>query len=94
MMNTKQREDVRRRLGKIEGQIRGIGKMVDEERYCIDILSQFRAVTAAIRKVEDMIMEQHLHTCVATSMKHGDTADQEEKISEIMDLLSRFRRIG
>ncbi|WP_319417042.1 metal-sensitive transcriptional regulator [Marispirochaeta aestuarii] len=94
MMNQKQKEDVQRRLGKIEGQIRGISKMVETDRYCMDILSQVRAVVSAIRKVEDLVMDQHLHTCVADSMRHGDEADQNEKIAEIMDMLSRFRRIG
>ena len=94
MMNEKQKNDVTLRLSKVEGQIRGIRKMIDEDRYCIDILSQTRAVTAAMRKIEDLIMEQHLNTCVLNSMKSGDKEDQKEKISEIMDVLSKFRKNG
>ena len=94
MMNEKQKKNVSLRLSKVEGQIRGIGKMVEDNRYCIDILSQTRAVTAAIRKIEDLIMEQHLNTCVLNSMRSGDKEDQKEKISEIMDVLSKFRKNG
>ena len=94
MMHEKQKKEVSLRLSKVEGQIRGIRKMIDEDRYCIDVLSQTRAVTAAMRKIEDLIMEQHLNTCVLNSMKSGDKEDQKEKISEIMDVLSKFRKNG
>ena len=94
MMNEKQKSDAKRRLSRIEGQIRGIQKMIDSDRYCIDILSQTRAVVAAIRKVEDLIMHQHLNTCVADSMRSENSDDQEEKVDEIMDVLSKFRKLG
>ncbi|MCF7944031.1 MAG: metal-sensitive transcriptional regulator [Spirochaetia bacterium] len=93
-MNEKQKDDAKKRLNKIDGQIRGIQKMIDNDRYCIDILSQTRAVVAAIRKVEDLIMHQHLNTCVISSMRSDNKEDQEEKIEEIMDVLSKFRRLG
>ena len=89
MMNIKQKEDVLKRLNKVEGQIRGVNKMVTEERYCIDILTQTRAVVSAVRKVK-----QHLHTCVTSSMRSGNEEDKAEKINEIMDMLSKFRRVG
>ena len=94
MMNDKQKQDVALRFKKVEGQIRGISKMVSKDRYCIDVLSQTRAVTAAIRKIEDLIMEQHLNTCVLNSMKSEDKDDQKEKITELMDVLSKFRKTG
>lgn len=93
MMNTKEQNDVSARLKKVEGQVRGIINMIDKDRYCIDILSQTRAVTSAIQRVEDIIMKQHLQTCVADSMKSENSADQQEKIDEIMDLFSKFRKI-
>ncbi len=94
MMDTEQKKDAVTRLKKIEGQIRGIRKMVDENRYCIDILSQTRAVVAAIRKVEDLIMFQHLHSCVVDSMRSDNEADKNKKIDEIMELLSKHRKNG
>ncbi len=94
MMNKIQKEETLTRLKKIEGQIRGINNMIVEERYCIDILTQTRAVVAAIRKVEDLIMFQHLHTCVAESMKSNNESDKNQKIDEIMEVLSKYRRNG
>jgi CsoR family transcriptional regulator, copper-sensing transcriptional repressor len=93
-MNDKQKQAVSSRLSKVEGQVRGIQKMINDDRYCIDILSQTRAVSAAIRKIEDLIMEQHLNTCVLNSMRSEDKEDQKEKITEIMDVLSKFRKNG
>ena len=94
MMNQQQKQEVLQRLKKIAGQIGGIQKMVSEDRYCIDILTQTRASAAAINKVEDLIMYQHLHTCVADSMKSGDPEDKKQKISEIMGIFSKFRKAG
>ena len=94
MMNNQQAKDTTTRLKKIEGQVRGIIKMIEDSRYCIDILSQTRAIVSGIRKVEDIIMYQHLQTCVAESMKSSNREDKDRKISEIMELLSKFRKGG
>lgn len=94
MMNEKQREDVKKRLNKIAGQIQGVNKMVTDKRYCIDILTQTRAVISAIRKVEDLIMHQHLQTCVAGSMRSNNPEEQNDKIDEVMDMFSKFRKTG
>ncbi|MBN1797060.1 MAG: metal-sensitive transcriptional regulator [Spirochaetales bacterium] len=94
MMNQSQKQEVLERLKKIAGQIGGIQKMVSENRYCIDILTQTRASAAAINKVEDLIMYQHLHTCVAESMKSDDPEDKNQKISEIIGIFSKFRKAG
>ncbi len=79
------------RLGKIEGQVRGIRRMVEEGRYCIDILTQIRSAAAALARVEENILARHLQTCVRDSLARGDRADQDAKISEMVDLLGRFR---
>jgi len=94
MMNENQKNEVLQRLKKIAGQIGGIQKMVSENRYCIDILTQTRASVAALHKVEDLIMYQHLHTCVADSMKSDDLQDKNQKITEIMKIFSKFRKAG
>ena len=93
-MNSMQAKEATTRLKKIEGQIRGIMKMIGDKRYCIDILSQTRAVVSGIRKVEDLIMQAHLHTCVSASMKSDNEQDKNQKILEIMDVLSKFRKGG
>lgn len=84
---------VQERLKKIEGQVRGVLKMVEEERYCMDILAQTRAVAAAVRRVEDIIMRQHLQSCVTESMRSDNKADKDQKIGEIMEMIGKIRGI-
>lgn len=87
-----QKRSVISRLRRVEGQLRGIQQMVDDDRYCIDILTQIRSASAAMDKIEDLIMRSHLETCVATAMRSGVRTEQEEKVDEVMTLLARFRR--
>jgi DNA-binding FrmR family transcriptional regulator len=86
------KDKVDSRLAKIEGQVKGIRNMVQNDRYCVDILLQLSAVISALKKVEDMIMENHLNTCVADAMKSDDEAQQKQKIKELMDVMAKFRR--
>lgn len=78
-----------KRLNRIEGQVRGIGRMIEEERYCIDILTQIRAAQAALRRVEDEVLKDHMAHCVEHAIASGDKADQRAKLAELMDLLDR-----
>ena len=94
MMNEKQKGEADRRLSRIEGQVRGIRKMIQEDRYCIDILAQTRSVASALKGVEDLIMEQHLQTCVADAMRSNDARQQQDKVDEIMEMVSKFRKHG
>jgi len=71
-------------LARIEGQVRGIRRMVTEGRYCMDILTQTRAIHAALRRVERNILRAHLQTCVRDSFHHGSPEDREQKILEIL----------
>jgi DNA-binding FrmR family transcriptional regulator len=82
----------RKRLNRIEGQVRGLAKMVDEDRYCIDIVTQIAAVRAALDRVEDEILRDHVAHCVQHAIDGGDKADQRKKIAELMDVVSRARR--
>ncbi len=82
------------RLRRIEGQIRGIQKMVEEGRSCVDVLTQTSAVIATLHGVEDLILETHLNTCVADAMKSGDSELGSAKMSEVMAVMSRFRSHG
>ena len=94
MMDQRLKGQVITRLRRIEGQIRGVQKMVEEDRYCMDIVAQTRAVVAALRGVEDLVMENHMHTCVADAFKSADGSEQRRKIDEVMDVLSQFRKHG
>lgn len=82
------------RLKRIEGQVRGIHKMVQEDRYCMDILAQTRSIMAAMRKVEDQIMENHLHTCVREAMVSSDQNEVNEKVTEVMNVIASLRKNG
>jgi DNA-binding FrmR family transcriptional regulator len=83
---------VQKRLGRIEGQVRGLAKMVEEERYCIDIVTQISAVRAALRRVEEEVLKDHVAHCVERAIASGDKADQRQKISELMAVVSRSDR--
>lgn len=83
---------VGRRLGRIEGQVRGLSKMVEEDRYCIDIVTQISAVRAALRRVEEEILKDHVAHCVEHAIASGDKADQREKIAELMAVIGRAER--
>lgn len=79
-------------LKRIEGQIRGVLKMVEEERYCVDILTQLHAIGGAIENVENQILQKHLEGCVVKSLKRSDSADTSIKIREILEIINKFRR--
>ncbi len=79
------------RLNRIEGQVRGISRMVVEDRYCIDILTQLQAVRAALTKVETAILQDHLGKCIEGAIVGGDAADQRAKVNELVQLLERRR---
>lgn len=78
------------RLRRIEGQVRGIVRMVEEERYCVDILTQLRAARAALRRVEDAVVRDHVEHCVAQAVRAGDREEQRAKVDELLDVLGRF----
>ena len=83
---------VGKRLGRIEGQVRGLSKMVEEDRYCIDIVTQILAVRAALRRVEEEVLKDHVAHCVEHAIASGDKADQREKIAELMAVIGRAER--
>jgi len=78
-------------LRKIEGQIRGIEKMIQEKRYCVDIITQIRSVIGALRNVEDGIFRKHLEGCVINVLKGKSEAEKQKKITEIVELVSKSR---
>ena len=81
-----------KRLKRIEGQIRGLARMVEDERYCIDIVTQISAARAALRRVEEEILRDHVAHCVAHAIASGDKADQRRKVTELMDVMGRAGR--
>jgi len=81
-----------KRLARIEGQVRGVAKMVEEDRYCIDILHQLQAVKAALGRAEDEILKNHAACCVPEAIASGDTDEQREKFGELVDLFAKTKR--
>ncbi|SUS07731.1 Copper-sensing transcriptional repressor CsoR [uncultured Defluviicoccus sp.] len=80
------------RLKRIEGQVRGVARMVDDDRYCIDILTQIRAVQAALRGVEDIVLNDHVEHCVEGAIASGNGDDQRRKVQELLTVLTRRDR--
>ena len=81
-----------KRLQRIEGQVRGLTRMVDEDRYCIDVVTQISAVRAALRRVEEEVLRDHVAHCVEHAIASGDKADQRRKVAELMDVIGRDDR--
>ena len=83
---------ITKRLNRIEGQVRGLSRMVEEGRYCIDVVTQISAVRAALRRAEEEILRDHVSHCVEHAIASGDKKDQRKKITEIIDVLGRSNR--
>jgi DNA-binding FrmR family transcriptional regulator len=81
-----------KRLNRIEGQVRGLARMVEDDRYCIDIVTQISAVRAALKRVEEEILRDHVGHCVEHAIASGNKADQRKKIAELMDVFGRAER--
>jgi len=79
-------QDALRRLQSIEGHVRGIQRMIEEGQYCIDIIKQGQAVQAALSKVNQIILKNHLQTCVTTAIRSNDQAERERVIRELMEV--------
>ena len=82
-------ERLRNRLHRVEGQVRGIERMVEEERYCIDVLTQIAAVQAALGKVGEEVLKRHFETCVVEAVESGDEQERERIVAELMQLLTK-----
>ena len=93
-MKANTRKTCASRLKRIEGQVRGLVRMVEEDRYCIEIIDQVQAVIAAARKVEAEILKDHLSHCVEHAIRSGDANVQRKKIEELVSTLSRTRKAG
>ncbi len=81
-------------LKRIEGQVRGVQGMIEEKRYCIDILTQLSAVASAIGSVQDIILGKHLDTCVTKAFVGESKTEKKKKVDEIIKLLKTFRKNG
>jgi len=83
---------VSKRLRRVAGQVGGIEKMIAEDRYCIDVVTQLSAVRAALRRIEEEVLQDHVGHCVEQAIRSGDRDEQRKKIAELMDVFSRVGR--
>jgi CsoR family transcriptional regulator, copper-sensing transcriptional repressor len=90
-IKAKDKEKIQNRLKRIEGQVRGVQRMVDEEAYCVDVLTQISSVVSAIEKVGALLLKDHVEHCVRESIEKGEGAD--EKIEELTSAVERFLRV-
>ena len=89
---SKDKDALIKRLHRIEGQVRGIDRMVEENRYCIDILTQIAAVNTALESLAFKILDEHVKHCVAGALSSGDEADARRKAEELLEAVQRFAR--
>ena len=85
-------QDILRRLKSIEGHVRGIQRMVEHDEYCMDVVNQVLAVQRALQKVNNLVLDRHLHTCVTSAMRSQDSAERERVIEEIMSVFEASGR--
>jgi len=81
-----------KRLGRIEGQVRGLARMVEGDRYCIDLVTQISAVRAALRRVEEEVLSDHIAHCVDHAIRSGNRREQRKKVAELMGVVRRVER--
>ena len=87
-MNDRVKAGVIRRLQSVEGHVRGIQRMVEDDKYCIDVIKQISAVQAALTKAQEIILDEHLHSCVTTAIRGDDPERREAVIDEILGVFS------
>ena len=86
------RAEIIKRLNRIAGQVGGVGRMLEEDRYCIDILTQVQAIKAALSRAEDMILLDHTEHCIAEAIASNDPAVHHEKLTELVELYGKYKR--
>jgi DNA-binding FrmR family transcriptional regulator len=91
-MRKEAKGSVLKRLQRIEGQVRGIARMVEADRYCIDIVTQVAAARAALRRAEEEILSDHVGHCVEHAIKSGNKSEQRKKVAELMEVLAQAGR--
>ena len=94
MMDPTTQEKVLSRLRRIAGQVEGIARMIEEDRYCVDVLLQIAAAQAALGQAGNLVLRSHVETCVADAFTRGKTAERTQKIDELMDVVSRYGGLG
>ena len=93
MLSPEEKRQVIARLGRVAGQVQGIKRMVEDDRYCVDVLLQIVAVQSALSRAGRMILDSHIQTCFSNAIASGDEDARERKISELLDVLDRYSHL-
>ena len=91
MAEKRNKAAIAKRLARLEGQVRGVARMVEEDRYCVDVLNQTAAIRSALKAVERLVIEDHARHCVEDAVAGGDPEDQRAKFLELIELLDKAR---
>jgi DNA-binding FrmR family transcriptional regulator len=89
-MQPETKKQLAARLARVEGQVRGIARMIEDDRYCIDVITQVQAVAAALRRVETIVLKDHVSHCVEHAIASGDQRDQRQKVAELLRVLGHL----
>jgi DNA-binding FrmR family transcriptional regulator len=90
MLNDDTKAKARGRLRRIEGQVQGLQRMLDNDAYCVDILLQISAVQGALEQVQKLLLGRHIESCVTDAMRSGSRTDRQQKIEELLEVFARF----
>jgi DNA-binding FrmR family transcriptional regulator len=90
MVNVETKAKARGRLRRIEGQVQGLQRMLDNDAYCVDILLQISAVQGALEQVQKLLLGRHIESCVSDALRSGSRTDRQQKIDELLDVFARF----
>lgn len=90
MLSADEQRKLTARLRRIEGQVAGVARMIDEEQYCVDVLLQIAAARAALGRVGRLVLESHVNSCVAAAMSDGDDDERAEKLRELLDVFEQY----
>ena len=90
MLNAETKSKARGRLRRIEGQVQGLQRMLENDAYCVDILLQISAVQGALEQCRKLLLGRHIESCVADAMRSGSRSDRQQKIEELLDVFARF----
>jgi CsoR family transcriptional regulator, copper-sensing transcriptional repressor len=90
MLNDEAKAKARGRLRRIEGQVQGLQRMVENDAYCVDILLQISAVQGALEQVQKLLLGRHIESCVTDALRSGSKTDRQQKIEELLDVFARF----
>ena len=94
MLHAQEKDKVLARLRRIEGQVAGLSRMVEADKYCIDVLLQLAAIQGALGQVSKVLLSQHIETCVRHAFESGDQRQHDKMIEELLDVFSRYARAG